>query len=323
MKKRILAIFLSALLVTNISACNYVSNDSPEEEPNELSINESDDTEDLYINRTQSQSNRNEEINQPVETFLNMENNQPQRGSEMMISEYQRIIGCYVTTKSSNNVQQLMSEDESKIKVEHKGYGSNLFYITTVQDGVEYKTNISLFEGIRTPDIYCGFTSEHNGYVIIFHMEGYSVSPMDDIELACILKTVDGGKTWDKTEYSDFRVSNGREYISAACFFTGDVGFFTARYTNSDHFGPRTYWTVNGGETWTCMPRLDVPNVLEPLGIEGDFSSEVSDVSIVNGIYILTVRICHGYSVVLDGETINDIYIQYLSTDLVNWSLIQ
>ena len=307
MKKRILAMLLSALMVVNISGCTDISNNSIEEQ-SELSINESNNTEDLYTDGPQGESNR-------------IETNQPQSGNDMMLSEYQELVGCYVKTESSNNIQQLMSKDESKIKVEHKDYGSNLFYITTFQDGAEYTTSIYLSEGIRTPDIYCGFTSEQNGYVIIFHMEGYAVSPMDDIKLACVLRTADGGKTWDKTEYSDFRVSNSREHILAACFFTENVGFFTARQTNTDHFGPRTYWTVNGGETWTSMPRLDIPNMLAPFGIGGDFSSEVSDVTVVAGVYFVTVKICHGYSCTVDGKHL--IYIQYSSTDLENWTLIK
>lgn len=314
MKKRMLTMILSALLVANISACNYISNDS-QKEATELSINKSNNTDNLYTDGTQSESNRNEE------PFLNTENNQAQKGNEMMLSEYQQLVGCYVTTESSNHIQQLMAKDELKIIVEHNGYGSNLFYITTFQDGVEYKTDISLSEGIRTPDIYYGFTSEQNGYVIIFHMEGVSISPMDDIELACVLKTADGGKTWDKVEYNDFRVANSREYILAACFFTENVGFFTARYCNTDHFGPRTYWTVDGGKTWTCMPRLDIPNVLAPFGISKDFSSEISDVTVVAGVYLVTVRICHGYSCTVDGK--DSIYIQFSSTDLENWTLIK
>ena len=301
MKKRILAMLLSALLVMNISACNYESNDNVQANDNvqEETTTENSGTKDSSTNDAQNNNASN----------------------KITLSEYQELVGCYVKTESSNNIQQLMSKDESKIKVEHKDYGSNLFYITTFQDGAEYTTSIYLSEGIRTPDIYCGFTSEQNGYVMIFHMEGYAVSPMDDIKLACVLRTADGGKTWDKTEYSDFRVSNSREHILAACFFTENVGFFTARQTNTDHFGPRTYWTVNGGETWTSMPRLDIPNMLAPFGIGGDFSSEVSDVTVVAGVYFVTVKICHGYSCTVDGKHL--IYIQYSSTDLENWTLIK
>lgn len=289
-------------------------------------INEIEVTEEEFLTYAQSQDVAKETTQYlwktGYETHSNAESNQVQNGesNKITLSEYQELVGCYVTTKSSENLKYLMTKDEEKIKVEHDTYDATFFYITTFQDGTECKTSISLSEGIRMPDIYCGFTSEQNGYVIIFNMEGYAVSPMDDIELACVLRTADGGKTWDKTEYSDFGVSNSREYISAACFFTENIGFFTARYTNTDHFGPRTYWTVNGGETWTSMPRLDIPNMLAPFGIGGDFSSEISDISVVDGTYTITVRICHGYSVMIDEETIYDIYIQYSSTDLVNWS---
>ena len=242
---------------------------------------------------------------------------------EQLENEYQEMVGCSVKTESGEKLKYLMEKDKDKIKVEHENYGSNTFYITSFVGNSEYQTTIMLSEGIRTSDIYAGFTSDQHGYVMIFHMEGYSVSPMDDIELACILKTADGGKTWEKREYKDFKVSNGREYISAACFFTDDVGFFTARYTNTDHFAPRTYWTVDGGKTWTQMPRMDIPNVLKRWGIQGaDFSTEISDVTITGDMYTITVRICHGYSLEIDGKQNSEIYIQYQSEDLINWTLM-
>ena len=212
MKKRLLAVILSACMVVNISACNYVSNDNVQANDNvqEETTTENSGTKDSSTNDAQNNNASN----------------------KITLSEYQELVGCYVTTKSSENLKYLITKDEEKIKVEHDAYDATLFYITTFQDGTECKTSISLSEGIRTPDIYCGFTSEQNGQVIIFNMEGYAVSPLDDIKLACVLRTADGGKTWDKTEYSDFAVSNSREYISAACFFTENIGFFTARYTN-------------------------------------------------------------------------------------------
>lgn len=320
MKKRILAMILSALLTANISACVQVSNNDIE---HSVEKNTSEFT-DTHSIEEPNQNNNSNKFENTSDTDQKKENNQTVKNNpNLSLSEYQEKLGCYVTTESSDNVKQLMSKDQAKINVEHEDYGSNIFYITTLQENTEHKTTISLSKGVRVSDIYCGFTSEQNGYVMIFHLEGHSVSPMDDIELACILQTADGGKTWDKNEYSDFRVSNGREYISAACFFTENVGFFTARYTNTDHFGPRTYWTVDGGKTWNKMPRLPVPNALEPFGLKGaDFSTEISDVEFVNGMYLLTVRICQGYSVKIDQKQ-QGIYIQYSSIDLVDWTLVK
>ena len=305
MKKRILAILLTVWFVVNISACNYVSNDNIKETTKESSTES--------INSTKDTQNTIE---------MDEKSCQSENNKKITLGEYQELVGCRVTTESSENLKHLMTKDETKIKVEQEANGSNLFYITIFQDGIEYKTGIALSERIKTPDIYSGFTSQQNGYVIIFDMEGYSVSPMDDIELACILRTADGGKTWAKIEYNNFKVSNGREYISAACFFTEEVGFFTARYTDTDHFGPRTYWTVDGGKTWTCMAKLDMPHFLQPFGFPNDFSSEISDVELLNGVYTLTVRVCHGYSIEFAEETDCDIYIQYSSMDLLNWTLV-
>ena len=300
MKKRILAVLLSALILANITACNV----APE---NEMESALEGTEQECESNTTESALEESEE-------------KEPSKDNpQLTLSEYQNLVGCYVTTESGENLENLMRKGAEQIKVVHEGYGSNVFHIKTLQNDTEYQTTIQLSEGVRTPDIYSGFTSEQNGYVIIFHMEGHAISPQDDIELACVLKTADGGKTWDKIEYNDFKVSNSREIISGACFFSENIGFFTARYTNTDHFEPRTYWTVNGGKTWKCMKRLDIPNMLAPFGKPANFASEISDVTVVNGIYTLTVRICHGYSVDLDIE--GSIYIQYFSMDLEKWTL--
>lgn len=299
MKKKIIEMILAALLVANISACNYAPKKDIREVIDGTSF-EIDDKNTLDIEKPEAAASKKEQLE----------------------NEHQEMVRCYVKTESTENLKYLMEKDKDKIKVEHENYGSNTFYITTFGDNSEYQTIITLSEEIRTSDIYAGFSSDQHGYVMFFHMEGHSVSPMDDIELACILKTADGGKTWDKTEYNDFKVSNSREYISAACFFTDDVGFFTARYTNTDHFAPRTYWTVDGGKTWTQMPKMDIPNVLDLLGIqEADFSTEISDVTVAGDVYTITVHICHGYSLEIDGKQTDGIYIQYQSKDLINWTL--
>ena len=312
MKKRIAAMLLCGLLLTNVTACNEMSGNDDGGLTSEETTNEvMDETEQnnvldnsVDILKKEETTGRNEII------------------EDLSLNELREQLGCYVNNESTENLKQLIQKGESKIQVEHDRNSSNVFYITVHQNETEYKTTVSLSNGIKTPDVYCGFTNEQNGYIIIFHMEGYAVSPMDDIEIACVLKTFDGGKTWNTTEYQDFAVSNSREYITAACFFTEQIGFFTARYCNTDHFGPRTYWTVDGGKTWTRMPRLDIPDVLGPYGLKGyDFSSEISDVELIDGAYLITVRICQGYSCKVDGKS--GMYIQYFSTDLENWTLVK
>ena len=72
------------------------------------------------------------------------------------------------------------------------------------------------------------------------------------------------------------------------------------------------------------MSTLEMPRVLDPFGIQGgSFSSEVTDVAFKDGMYVLTVRICHGYSVKFEGETGSRLYIQYSSANLKDWTLVQ
>ena len=344
MKKRILAMLLVALLAVNMGSCNR----EPSETTQEKESISTQDTTDEVTGDTPNTIGENENNSQSPETETTTPNTtqtsaeveQPDQPKTLdknsTMEDLQAYFGCYFTTECSNNLcfsyyndrgwshEVLMEKDRDKIKVEHEAYGSGVFHITTFADGAEYKTTITLSEGVRMSNVYSGFISDLSGYVFIFHLEDYSISPMDDIQLACVLKTSDGGKTWDKTEYHDFDVAISREYITSACFFTENIGFFTARYTLTDHFGPRTYWTLDGGKTWSRMSRLYVPNILDAFGIKSynDISSEVTDVTFADGVYTILVRICHGHSLELNGERLGRVYIQYTSTDLVNWTLV-
>lgn len=319
MFKRIVTVLLSALLLLSATSCHQPT-DHTQEPPSETAH-----TPDAQASESLPESTNDSADETPESMPSSPEDSSETESIGMPWAEYQDKVGCFVTTESGHNLKDIMTDGESKIAVEHEDYGSNTFHITVFGDNSQYKTTISLSEGVRTPDIYCGFTDDQNGYVIIFHLQGYSVSPMDDIELACVLKTADGGQTWNLTEYHDLAVANGREYINAACFFSEDVGFFTARYYCTDHFAPRTYWTLDGGRTWAAMPKLDFSNLWQPFGNVGnDYSSEVADVCLVDGVYTITVRICTGYPWNLikpDGEHVESIYVQFSSADLVNWEL--
>ena len=135
-------------MLASMSACNCVSNNNTKHETSTIE--------------------NNSKYDPPINS--NTESNQVQNGknSKITLSEYQELVGCYVTTKSGENLKYLMTKDEAKIKVEHDAFDATLFYITTIQEGAECKTSISLSKGVNTPDIYSGFTSEQNGYVIIF-----------------------------------------------------------------------------------------------------------------------------------------------------------
>ena len=315
MKKRLLALLLSALLLTTATACNIVP--APEQDGDGTLENTDTEAESASAGSTTDTGTSGE--NQDTTKSDTEESSPSDPFNGLTLDEYQEMVGCYVKTESGNRLENLMKEDLDKLRVSHEDYGSNMFHITVIRDNTEYKTTVSLSEGVRVPDIYSGFINDLDGYVIIFHMEGHAVSPLDDIELACVLKTADGGITWDKIEYQDFQVSSSRDIIIGACFFTDQIGFLTARYYGSEHFGPRTLWTLDGGKTWERMPALEFPNMLSPFGLPGyNFASEVSDAEVVDGTYLLTVRICCGYRLPWDS-----IYVQFASTDLRNWELLK
>ena len=318
MLKKILSILLTVLMMASISACrntpqNDVEGRTEEAAKQTVAHTAADDAE-------QTGAPHSESIPEEEQPIYNSNNNDMTK--DMPLAELREKLGFYVDKVSGDNLERLMTKDENRIKVEHEGYSSCIFHITTIQDGTEYKTTVFLSEGVRVPDIYCGFTSEQSGYVMIFHMQGYSISPMDDIELACTLKTNDGGKTWKLIEYPSPPTVNGRDYIHAACFFTEDVGFFTGRYCDDEQIWTRTYWTVDGGETWSPMPSFPLPDVFEPYGKKGmGYATEISDAELRDGGYLITVRICQGFSFTVDGGN-GALYIQFYSTDLKDWTLV-
>jgi hypothetical protein len=306
---------LSALLLANVSACVSAPNDEIE------SVTEEAKEESTYEETSEKieETTVVEEL-QTTQTNVSYQPNIP----NLSLRELREKLDFYITTKSGDYLKYLMEKDADRIRVTHEDYSSPVFHITAIQGDTEYKTTITLSKGVRTAEIYSGFTSEQDGYIFIFHLEGYAVSPMDDIELACLLKTSDGGKTWSVTEYQDLRTSNNREYISAACFFTEQVGFFTARYYSSDHFELRTFWTLDGGKTWTRMSRLPMPDIMAAFGLKGaEFATEIVNAEWIDGSCLLTVRICTGHSYKINNSEYQTMYIQFSSTDLQNWTLVK
>ena len=325
-KKRILITLLATLLTANIAACN----DLPEEKSEQVTGNNAfaglvtSETSGVFDQQTEAGEENDFSENPGVS------DQQPEDGtwgwySEISLKELQTRLGCYATNQCGNDLDQfLRGRDYGEIRVRHEAYLSNIFHITVTRGETEYVTTIALSKEYQEPEVYRGFIDENNGYIIIFNMEGYSISPLAPIELRCVLKTKDGGKTWNVTEYENPLTVDSRDYITNACFFTEQIGFCTARYCIAENFADRTFWTFDGGETWARMSsisQIPFPDIMGALHVkENYFATEVVDLKIVGDVYLLTVRVCQGYLFLFDGES--TLYIQYESTDLKNWDLV-
>ena len=246
---------------------------------------------------------------------------------DVSVAELEEALGCYISNECGNNLEVAMENDNAPfpIRFEYEEYESTEFKIITKQGDTEFCTTVPLpaSSGYSTWDYlepYTSFQNELSGYVFIFNSDGPSISAGPAIELTCLLKTTDGGKTWEIIEYQNPPLLSHREYVQGAHFFTDQVGFFTGRYTYDEHVYRRTYWTTDGGKTWQRMSAIKYPNISAALGKAFSHASEVADIEIVDGIYIMTVRLRNGSIYTFDGGS--SLYIKYSSSDLKNWTLV-
>ena len=68
------------------------------------------------------------------------------------------------------------------------------------------------------------------------------------------------------------------------------------------------------------MAAVEYPNISAALGKAFSHASEVAEIEIVDGIYIMTVRLRNGSIYTFDGGS--SLYIKYSSSDLKNWTLV-
>ena len=239
------------------------------------------------------------------------------------ISEISNKLNCKFLNQCGNNLERYQKSNRQRISAYQEKENSNVFHITAQHGETEYKSVLTLSSNYKIAETYSGFTSELEGYVIIINVTDYAISPTDAIELKCVLKTHDGGKTWEAYEYDSPMLIGSREYVSDACFITDKIGFCTARYYYTDDFSGRTFWTLDGGANWFSMATastIEFPDLSSALDRQIEYGTEIENLEIKDGACILTVRICQGYSYKFDGES--TLYIQYSSKDLVNWTLV-
>ena len=321
MKKRITLLLLSALLLTNTVACSPAEqgevNGTQEQTQREGTVADSTAS-------TDSEASAEEGTGTTTETKTPVISETP----NISLNELREKLGCYVATESTNYLQQLKEQDGRKIVAYTDGdcdCASNMLHIETKGSGFQYRYTILLSKVTnKSSEYYGNFINEKEGFLIVFNTYGAAVSPLPDIELHAILKTEDGGRSWQIIEeYQDYRVSNSRQYINSAFFFTNQIGFFTARYCTTDNGFLRTRWTFDGGKTWQQMPDIELPDIMGALGLSGkEYATEVTDANFADGVYTVTFRLCSGYSYLIDGEP-QSLFFTCTSTDFKTWELVK
>ncbi len=157
--------------------------------------------------------------------------------------------------------------------------------------------------------------------LFVFDSNYASISAMPAIELVYLLKTTDGGKTWNVKQYQDPPSVGGRDYIEGAHFFTDQIGFFMARLWSFDDLVDRTYWTFDGGNTWELMSPIQYPDLKTALGADKyNYSTEIADLELIDDTYYMTVIIRADGYYSFDGDYF--LCVKYASKDLKNWTLV-
>ncbi len=149
--------------------------------------------------------------------------------------------------------------------------------------------------------LYCDFSSEQNGKLIVYYSDQY--------QRCMVYETKDGGATWNKVVGDITSAANHHETVMAAGFVTNDIGFVSYGYVGEEQPSMRTYLTIDGGETWKNL------NINLSSDIIKDGYGEVVEMSYDSEKLILTV-------VVRGGSFVSDVYYEYISTDNgVTWKL--
>ena len=322
MKKRILAMLLSALMVANISACNYV----PE--------NEIDGT---FENIDTTESNFEETDEKATESEKNADIKPPRKSPDFINGVWDNSNATYTFNQNGEFSVYIADWDESHLftsfadvdiaaaKYRTAAIGVNNEYaflileqfykpkITVVsfergsqnETVVEFDVDETMYE---EGYVFSGnFINENTGYIFVFKEvpEGARGSS----KLSNFFKTKDGGRTWASINVQNVPSIGLRNHIRFAKMISEDVGLISGGIGPADYdFCERTLLTTDGGLNWV---HINIPELPQ----EDDLQwAEVADFSLVDGSYILTIR--HGTA---EGT---DVDAKYKLLDLNTWERI-
>ena len=313
MKKRILAVLLSGLMLISATACDNVKEDEIDESErnagnvptNQNTINDfsklnfydmNSSYDSFYINRTPVAKYA---INDDSKLCVYIQDWGEYRIFPFDFERTQDLINC-VSVYENNGIliNEAYYKDISYLKVHLFSKESN--------EIVEYKINLD--RTINPSNLFCEFLDKNNGYIFVFE-EFNGLSPKSNIRLAFLFKTFDGGETWMQTSLNNSTIVFDNEIPCIAEFINDNIGIISCRYNGSEDMCKRTFFTFDGGKTWTAMSSL--PYDFE--GKNGYDATEIANFSYADGEYYLDVRVRTYY----DGNY----YLKFTSSDLNSWRL--
>ena len=312
MKKRIIALLLSALLLASATACNKVP------ETNDESTLEDTNTTESTVEETEEETTEGETN---TETKYTIACNGAYRNSNVKyaITEEGKLIlyigdwnesfivpneNMYFVFETLFASSVVIGENRGALIYNDFSRPTKPIKVIQFTKGNQKVTIENLnFETLETSENhyafkYCSFIDEQTGYLFLFNEVNARY------ELTKMLKTTNGGKTWIEQPVEVTPSIWWREDIICAKMVDENVGIISGGYWANDYdFCQRTFLTTNGGRNWECISTLPKINIL--------FSPEVIDFTKYEGSYVLTVRHItseNGYE-----------YAKYQSSDLNIW----
>ena len=327
MNKRIFATLLSALLITNISACNYTSENG--------SIETLED-----INSTESTAEETRE--NTIENETNTETNSAWEGTIACNGVYRNSKVKYAINQDKELILYIENWNESFVVPNEDMYfvGETLFASSVVMGedcGALIFNDFSVptkpIKVIRftkgNPQVaienltfqinetyafkYCNFIDEQTGYLFLFKGN----NRLMDLDLTAMLKTTNGGETWIEQTLEVAPSVHIKENIICAKMLDENIGLIAGWHYADDNLSRKTYITTDGGETWNSI--VLPPNDYYTWGDSSSqatyiASGEAYDFIYKDGLYILCLR---------QRQENDFVYFKYSSTDLATWSFVE
>ena len=167
---------------------------------------------------------------------------------------------------------------------------------------------IRLRQQMHVTHLFCSFLNAWQGFLFVFGDQ-----PGQPGQHFVLLKTTDGGRSWNPVRESGTPTAAPGEIPTLARFATEQVGMVCYGYSEAEGSAPelsaRTYLTDDGGRTWQSFPVLSYGFAVGTE--EGEYHTDGYDLTYVDGKYLLRVIARNG--------TGGYIETPYLSSDLQTW----
>ena len=295
MKKRILAMLLSALLVANISACNFVSKKEIEEpfeniDTTGLSFEETDEK------ITESETNAETEPTREGSIYCNgvlfgksevtytvNQNNDftihiaDWNEDHLLTSFSAKDIGS-----SKYSAVAIGINRERAFFLRYRYY-ENKITVVSFEKGSQSETVVNLDVDEDVYEISGNFINENTGYIFAF--KEVPEGSRGSLKLSNLFKTEDGGQTWDSIKVQNAPSISLRNYIEFAKMVSEDTGLISGGIGPADYdFCERTLLTTDGGLNWI---NVNIPELPQDDDLHW---AVVADFAQVDESYILTIR---------------------------------